>query len=70
MESSHDPVDALRAVIRRHDALYYGHAKPEISDFEYDQLMRQLMALESLDPAHDFVDSLRTEWAAGPSRDS
>ena len=57
MESSHDPVDALRAVIRRHDALYYGHAKPEISDFEYDQLMRQLMALESLDPAHDFVDS-------------
>lgn len=36
----------LRAVIERHDDLYYRHALPEISDREYDRLKEELAALE------------------------
>ena len=40
----------LRREIRRHDRLYYGTAKPEISDAEYDALVRELRELESRHP--------------------
>jgi DNA ligase (NAD+) len=40
----------LRKEIQRHDRLYYGKAQPEITDFEYDQLVKKLEALESLHP--------------------
>ncbi len=40
-------INRLREEIRKHDHLYYVLASPEISDFEYDQLMKQLEALES-----------------------
>lgn len=33
-------------LITEHDRLYYTEAKPEISDYEYDQLMKELEALE------------------------
>jgi DNA ligase (NAD+) len=36
----------LRREIRRHDELYYVEARPEISDAEYDALVRQLKELE------------------------
>jgi len=36
--------------IRRHDDAYYVRAEPEISDFEYDQLYRELQELEKLFP--------------------
>ncbi len=36
----------LRAQVARHDELYYRHAKPEISDFDYDRLKRELADLE------------------------
>ncbi|HOK10032.1 MAG TPA: NAD-dependent DNA ligase LigA [Candidatus Hydrogenedens sp.] len=32
--------------IERHNELYYVHAKPEISDYEYDMLLKELEALE------------------------
>lgn len=32
----------LRAQIARHDELYYRRAKPEIADFDYDALKREL----------------------------
>ena len=36
--------------IRRHEELYYVHAAPEISDAEFDALMRELQALEAEHP--------------------
>ncbi len=41
---------ALRRQIRRHEELYYLHARPEISDQEFDALMRELQALETAHP--------------------
>lgn len=43
-------IQKLRAIIRHHDYQYYILAKPEISDFEYDQLMRELKTLEEQFP--------------------
>jgi len=37
----------LRAEIRRHEELYYTHATPEITDAEFDALMRELQTLEA-----------------------
>jgi NAD-dependent DNA ligase-like protein/DNA ligase-like protein len=37
----------LRKEIRRHDRLYYVEAKPEVSDAEYDALVRELRNLEA-----------------------
>ena len=36
----------LREEINRHDYLYYVKAQPEISDYEYDKLMKKLEELE------------------------
>jgi DNA ligase (NAD+) len=44
---SSDRIQYLRKEIARHDELYHRHARPEISDFEYDALKRQLADLES-----------------------
>jgi DNA ligase (NAD+) len=43
-------IDALRNELRRHEHLYYVLDKPEISDAEYDELMRKLQALEAQNP--------------------
>ncbi|MGB7207387.1 MAG: NAD-dependent DNA ligase LigA [Pyrinomonadaceae bacterium] len=40
----------LRNEIERHNDLYYQKAKPEISDFEFDQLLERLKALEAEHP--------------------
>ena len=37
---------ALRTEIERHNELYYQKAEPEISDFEFDQLLERLKAFE------------------------
>jgi len=39
-------IEFLRSEIRRHEALYYSDAEPEISDAEFDDLMRELRVLE------------------------
>ncbi|MFB3897619.1 MAG: NAD-dependent DNA ligase LigA, partial [bacterium] len=43
-------IDNLRTQIRYHDRKYYIENQPEISDFEYDQLMKQLEQLEAQFP--------------------
>ena len=43
-------VTELRAAIRRHNDLYYGSDAPEISDAEYDQMVRELRDLEAAHP--------------------
>ena len=47
----------LRSEIRRHDRLYYTEAKPEISDEQYDALLRELVALETEHPQLVTADS-------------
>ena len=43
-------VDELRKLIARHDHLYYALDRPEVSDAEYDALMRELRDLEAAHP--------------------
>lgn len=43
-------IASLRAEIERHNALYYQNSEPEISDFEFDQLLERLKALEDENP--------------------
>lgn len=48
---------SLCAEIERHNRLYYVEAHPEISDFDYDALLRRLIALEEEFPALRTPDS-------------
>jgi len=50
-------VEKLRETIRHHDKLYYDQASPEITDFEYDRLYRELKDLEEEYPALQTKDS-------------
>jgi DNA ligase (NAD+) len=43
-------IDALRSEIRHHDRKYYVEANPEISDREYDALLKELTDLEQQHP--------------------
>ena len=43
-------VEELRAIIAHHDYRYYVLDSPEISDAEYDELMRELRQLEEQYP--------------------
>ena len=43
-------IEALREEVRRHARLYYVDAAPEITDYEYDQLLKKLEALEAAHP--------------------
>lgn len=45
-----DELRRLREEIRHHDQLYYVEADPEISDLEYDRLLKQLQQLEAEHP--------------------
>ncbi|MBI3505187.1 MAG: NAD-dependent DNA ligase LigA [Proteobacteria bacterium] len=49
--------ERLREQIRRHDYLYYVEARPEVSDTEYDKLMRRLQDLETEHPELASSDS-------------
>ena len=40
-------IDALRALIRYHERKYYIENQPEISDADFDALMKELEELES-----------------------
>ena len=47
----------LRAELERHNRLYYVEARPEISDREFDRLMRELQDLEAAHPELAAPDS-------------
>ena len=51
----------LRAEVAAHDERYYRQARPDISDFEYDQMKRELAALEVAYPE-------AAEMEASPTR--
>ena len=50
-------IENLRSKIRYHDGKYYVENMPEISDYEYDQLMKELEKLESTYPQLISLDS-------------
>ena len=45
-----ETIAELRDSIRRHDYLYYVREQPEVSDAQYDTLMRELRGLEEERP--------------------
>jgi DNA ligase (NAD+) len=47
-------IEKLRAELERHNRLYYIDAAPEISDFDFDQLLKRLQELEAAHP--EFAD--------------
>jgi DNA ligase (NAD+) len=56
----------LREQIHRHDYLYYVEARPEVSDAEYDALLRELIALETTFPELVTPDSPTQRVAGTP----
>ncbi len=50
-------VAALREALRYHNKKYYDEDAPEISDFEYDRMLRSLETLEQAYPEYDDPDS-------------
>src|SRR5690349_21002540 len=60
--------ESLREELRRHEHLYYVMDAPEISDAEYDALMRKLKALEDAHPEIAAPDS-PTQRVGGKPRE-
>ena len=56
-DSSRDRATWLRAEINRHNQLYYTDAEPEISDQQFDALLRELQELETAHPELLTADS-------------
>ena len=56
-EEARRRAESLRTSIRRHDHLYYVLAEPEITDAEYDRLLRELKQLEERFPVLVTPDS-------------
>src|SRR5574341_83517 len=61
-------IEALRGKIRRHEHRYYVLDDPEISDAEFDRLMRELKALEAEHPELVTPDS-PTQRVGGKPRE-
>src|SRR6516225_6228082 len=49
--------EELRRLLHHHNYLYYVEAKPEISDLEFDRLLRELEDLEKAHPELITADS-------------
>lgn len=50
-------IASLRDALRYHNKKYYDEDAPEISDFEYDRMLRSLETLEKAYPEYDAPDS-------------
>ncbi|MCM1114440.1 MAG: NAD-dependent DNA ligase LigA [Clostridium sp.] len=50
-------INNLREQLQYHSNRYYNDDAPEIEDYEYDMMMRELKALEEKYPEYDSVDS-------------
>ncbi|HXF58897.1 MAG TPA: NAD-dependent DNA ligase LigA [Candidatus Saccharimonadales bacterium] len=58
-------IESLRRQIERHDHLYYVAGEPEISDRDYDLLLRELRELEEANPEYKDPDSPTQRVAHG-----
>ena len=59
-------IPELRKIIEYHNRRYYQQDAPEISDAEYDHLMRELQELEQLYPDNDIASSPTQRVGAAP----
>ncbi|OGS11190.1 MAG: DNA ligase (NAD(+)) LigA, partial [Elusimicrobia bacterium RIFOXYB1_FULL_48_9] len=60
-------IENLRKTIRKHDYLYYVSDQPEVSDFEYDRLLKELSELEKKYPELITPDSPTQRLSAAVS---
>src|SRR5215472_14800897 len=61
-------IEDMRTALRHHERQYYVLDQPEISDAEYDRLMRELQDLESAHPEFYSLDS-PTNRVGGKARE-
>ncbi len=61
-------IDALRKKLQHHEHLYYVLDAPEISDAEYDAMLRELQALEAAHPEL-ITDDSPTQRVGGKPRE-
>jgi DNA ligase (NAD+) len=66
-ESAEARIGELRELIRTHDRKYYLENAPEISDYEYDQLLAELARLEEEHPELVTLDSPTRRVAGAPT---
>src|SRR5687768_12647243 len=48
--SAKSEIEKLRREVERHNRLYHVEAQPEITDYDFDQMLRQLQELEAKHP--------------------
>ena len=65
-ETAHLRIFELRKMIEDHNERYYQQDAPEISDAEYDRLMKELQNLEALYPDDDLASSPTQRVGATP----
>lgn len=59
-------IEKLRNELNRHNHLYYVEAKPEITDLEFDKLLKRLEELEREHPEYDSPDSPTRKVGGAP----
>ena len=65
-DTAQKQIPALRKIIEYHNQRYYQQDAPEISDAEYDRLLKELQELEKLYPDDDIASSPTQRVGAAP----
>ncbi|KAA3596331.1 MAG: NAD-dependent DNA ligase LigA [Calditrichaeota bacterium] len=65
----HEQIENLRDEIRKHSHLYYIENKPELSDYDFDQLLKKLEKLEAENPELITQDSPTQRVGSDLSKD-
>ena len=63
----YERIEALKTQLEKHNRLYYEKDAPEISDYAYDSLMRELITLETAYPQFRTADSPSQRVGGAPS---
>ena len=65
-----DRIEQLREQIREHEHRYYVLDQPVVSDYEFDQLLRELQRLEQENPSLITADSPTQRVGGEPAKES
>jgi DNA ligase (NAD+) len=69
LRSLNEPIEELRKQIREHEYRYYVLDEPIVSDYEFDQLMRELKELEQQHPELITPDSPTQRVGGEPAKE-